>query len=382
MKRSGIAGLAGALALLIPLLVAPPPAALAAPHIVSATKMTGVPGTIMAWHDSVAYILGRNEKNAPALIQYWPKAGTSSSITLGSHGIGDFLSVAPDGRTLLVRQTDSTGVHRLQTTTLPPSAPASGGHSVLWIDQLPVTDADPHVSWYNDSRSFLYQDILDDKKSTPSVFRFRTGDKLPKLYLFGCSRPLLAPTGDAVVCVGVDTLNPGSTRDLESRQPIGMEDLKTSDFHWVAPLRTWVPSQGGWSPDGNRIALIGNVVDSTATATRRLYIHSRITRANTIVDFPGDDRRPDREHSQDVASWSPDGSWIAVAKTGPRFGEPDYKGGVWIVSKSGQGSTLLVPTEGVWRGNPIWTGPRTFLIGDQEPAPGLERLYWLVEIAG
>ena len=265
---------------------------------------------------------------------------------------------------------------------LPASAPASGGHAVFWIDQIPVTDADPHVTWYGDSKTFLYQDILDDRKSTPSVFRFRPGEQLPKLYLFGCSRPLLAPTGDAVVCVGVDTLEPGQARDLESRQPVGMEDLKTGDFHWVAPLRTWVPNHAGWSPDGNRIALIGYAIDSTATATRRLYIHSRITRANTIVDLAGDDRRPDRDHSQDIAAWSPDGNWIAVAKLGPRFGEPNNKGGVWIVTKSGQGNTLLVPTEGVWRGNPIWTGPKTFLIGDQEPAPGLDRLYWLVEIAG
>lgn len=354
----------------------------AVPRIISQTKVTGVPGTIVAWHDSVAYILGHDANNASALIQYWPKAGTMASISLGSRGIGELLSVAPDGRTLLVRQVDSTGVNRLQTTELPKSAPTTGEHAVLWIDQLPVTDADPHVTWYDDSKAFLYQDILDDPKSTPSVFRFRLGEKLPKLYLFGCSRPLVAPTGDAVVCVGVDTLNPGQTSNLESRQPIGMEDLKTGDFHWVAPIRTWVPDHSGWSPDGNRIGLIGYDIDSSATATRRLYIHSRITRANTIVDLVGDNRRPDRDHSQDIAAWSPDGNWIAIAKIGPRFGDPNYKGGVWIVTKTGQANTLLEPTEGVWRGNPIWTGPKTFLVGDQEPAPGLERLYWLVEIAG
>jgi len=382
MKRFRLGGSAFALALAATLLVFAAPVAHAVPRIVSQTKVTGIPGTIVAWHDTVAYVLGRNERNAAALIQHWPKTGINASISLGSRGIGEFLSVAPDGRTLLVHQTDSTGVHRLQTTTLPKSAPSTGEHTVLWIDQIPVTDADPHVTWYGDSKSFLYQDILDDPKSTPSVFRFRLGEKLPKLYLFGCSRPLVAPTADAVVCVGVDTLRPGQTSNLESRQPVGMEDMKTGDFHWVAPLRTWVPAHSGWSPDGNRIALIGYEIDSTATATRRLYIHSRITRANTIVELAGDDRRPDRDHSQDIAAWSPDGNWIAVGKIGPRFGEPSYPGGVWIVSKSGQASTLLVPTEGVWRGNPIWTGPKTFLIGDQEQAPGVERLYWLVEVAG
>ena len=180
--------------------------------MVSQTKMTGVPGTIVAWHDSVAYVMGRDASNVPVFYQYWPGTGRRASVVLGNRGTGVFLSVAPDGRTILVQEPDSTGMHRLLTTTLPAAPPDSGNYSALWIDHLPVTDVDPHVTWYADSQSFLYQDILDDPKSTPSVFRFRAGDKFPKLYLFGCSRPLLAPTGDAVVCVGVDTLNPGTAR--------------------------------------------------------------------------------------------------------------------------------------------------------------------------
>ncbi|HEX7881084.1 MAG TPA: hypothetical protein VF720_16860 [Candidatus Eisenbacteria bacterium] len=366
-------------ALLLPAFAAPAPAA---PRIVSQTKVSGVPGTIVAWYDSMAYVLGRDSTNAPALIQYWPESGRQISLVLGSRRLGTFLSVAPDGHTILVRETDSTGVNRLLTTTLPTKPPATGSYSALWIDHLPVSDADPHVTWYGDSKSFLYQDVLDDAKSTPSVFRFRLGDKLPRLYLFGCSRPLLAPSGDAVVCVGVDTLNPGQPRDLESRQPVGMEDIKAGDFHWVAPLRTWIPSRAGWSPDGNRIALVGYEIAADATLLRKLYIHSRITRGNTQLDLKGDNHRPDRDHSQDVACWSPDGSWIAVVMTSPRSGEPEYKGGVWITTKSGQEPTQLVPTEGVWRGNLFWVGPKTFLIGDIEPPPGMERTYWRVEVAG
>jgi hypothetical protein len=376
--RRGLLAVVGALVALA-FLSAP---ASAVPRMVSQTKVTGVPGTIVAWFDSMAYVLGRDSTDAPALIQYWPESGRKIALSLGSRRIGSFLSVAPDGHTVLVRQTDSTGVHRLQTTTLPATPPPGGAYSALWIDHLPVSDTDPHVTWYGDSKSFLYQDILDDAKSTPSVFRFRMGEKLPKLYLFGCSRPLLAPSGDAVVCVGVDTLNPGQPRDLESRQPVGMEDMKTGDFHWVAPLRTWVPSRQGWSPDGNRIALIGYEIGPDATPQRKLYIHSRITRANTLLELTGDDRRPDRDHSQDVAAWSPDGDWIAVVKTSPRSGDPEYKGGVWLTTKTGQELTLLEPTEGVWRGNLFWVGPRTFLIGDNEPPAGIERTYWRVEVAG
>jgi hypothetical protein len=380
-NRLGALLVAGAALLSSALLGLAGPAA-AVPRIVSQERVTGVPGTIVAWCDSMCYVTGRDSTGAPALIQYWPETGRKIYLSLGSRKLGTFLSVAPDARTILVRETDSTGVHRLQTTTLPNEPPAGNAFSTLWIDHLPVSDTDPHVTWYEDSKSFLYQDILDDARSTPSVFRFRLGEKFPKLYLFGCSRPLLAPSGDAVVCVGVDTLNPGQPRDLESRQPVGMEDMKTGDFHWVAPLRTWVPTRDGWSPDGNRIALVGYEIDTTATPLRKLYIHSRITRGNVPIDLTGDDRRPDRDHSQDMASWSPDGNWIAVVKTSPRSGEPEYKGGVWITTKTGQNPTLLVPNEGVWRGTLFWVGPKTFLIGDNEPAPGNERVYWRVEVAG
>jgi hypothetical protein len=344
-----------------------------APRLVSQTPLADVPGTIVAWHDSVYFALGRDSTAAPVLYRRHVDSGATMVLPLGSQGRGLFLNVAPDGNTILVRETDSTGVHRLQSMTLP---------RVDWRNVIPVTDGDPHVTWYGDSRTFLYQDILDNERGTPSVFRYTLGQPLPSLYLFGAQRPLLAPTGDAIVCVGVDTLNPGATRDIESRQPVGIEDLKTGDFHWVAPLRTWVPTRGAWTADGSRVALVGYDIDSTATLERRVYVHSRITRTKKIVPLPGDVNRPDREHSADIALWSPDGEWIAVPMVPPRGVEPGFPGGVWLIDRAGVAATLIRPTEGTWRGAPFWIDANRFLVPGPEESPGGPRPHWIVEIAG
>lgn len=355
------------------LLLAASGIAAAAPRVVSQTPLADVPGTIVAWHDSVYFALGRDSTTATVLFRREVESGSTMVLPLGRLGHGLFLGVSPDGNTIMVRETDSTGVHRLQYLTLP---------RLEWRNVIPVTDGDPHLTWYGDSRSFLYQDILDNQRGTPSVFRYTLGQPLPTLYLFGAQRPLLAPTGDAIVCVGVDTLNPGATRDIELRQPVGIEDLKTGDFHWVAPLRTWVPTRGAWSDDGSRVALVGYDIDTTATMERRVYIHSRITRTKKIVPLPGDVNRPDREHTADVAVWAPGGEWIAVGMVPPRGIDPEFTGGVWIIDRTGAEVTLLRPTTGTWRGVPTWIDATRFIVPGDEAAPGGARPYWVVEIAG
>lgn len=346
------------------------PAGAAPLRLLKETALDSVPGTIVAWFDSAWVCVDRGSDNREVLRRVNRVTRAGARLPLGERGRGSFLSLAPDGITVMVRETDSTGVHWLE---------AASFANPVWNRVLPVTDPDPHLAWFSDSRGFLYQDILDDKRATPSIFRMTVGERMPRLYMIGGQRPLVAPTDDAVVCVSVDTLNVKPTRNIEQFQPVGVEDLKAGDYYQVAPLRTSVPDRCGWSPDGQRLALVGYVIDSTAVSRRRVYVHSRITRTNRVVELPGDDRRPGRDNSSDVAVWSPDGEWFAVGMVAPRGGEPGFKGGLWLISKTGQESTLITPADGAWRGVPIWIGRRQILMSDLESA---NRRYWILDLGG
>lgn len=348
------------------------PAPAAPLRLVQATALDSVPGAVVAWLDTAWVCVGRNSENHDVLLRVNRKSRATTPLPLGLTGRGDFLSLAPDGATAMVHEPDSAGVHWLL---------AASFSNPNWRRVLPVTDPDPHLTWFSDSRSFLYQDILDDARGTPSVFRMDVTNAMPRLLLVGGQRPLVAPTGDAVACVTVDTTAARtSTRNLEQFQPVGVEDMKAGDFYNVAPLRTIVPDHGGWSPDGQRLALVGYDVDKDASSHRRLYIHSRITRTNRVIELTGDDYRTPRDSDTDLAAWSPDGEWIAVPMVTPRTGEPGIKGGVWLVNKSGADATLITPTEGVWRGAPIWTGRRQLLIGDMDSFG--PRRYWILDLGG
>lgn len=341
-------------------------------RLVQATALDSIPGTIVASLDTAWVCLERSSDNQASLLRVNRKTRAVTSLPLGLHGRGDFLGLAPDGVTVMAHEPDSAGVHWVQ---------AASFANPNWRRVLPATDADPHITWFSDSRSFLYQDILDDARGTPSIFRMEVSQARPRLFLVGGQRPLVAPTGDAVACVTADTTSTrSSTRNLEQFQPVGVEDLKAGDFYNVAPLRTIVPDHGGWSPDGQRLALIGYDVGKDAVSHRRLYIHSRITRSNKVIDLQGDDYRTMRDSGTDLAVWSPDGEWIAVPMVTPRTGEPEVKGGIWLVGKSGADATLITPATGVWRGAPIWIGRRQLLIGDLDTFG--PRKYWILDLGG
>ncbi len=360
------------LSLLLPLLLllVGASAAPAAPRVSGQVPIDDVPGRIVAWKDSAYVSVGVDSLGAQVLHRVDLKQGTRSSHSVGVNGRGEFLSIGPDGRTLLATERDSARVIHLQSATLP---------KVAWRELFPVSDPDPHVSWFGDGTSFLYQDILDDSVGTPSVFKYTLNAPLPKLYMFGCQRPLVAPSGDAVVCVGVDTLNPGPTRNLEMHQPVGLEDLLAGEFRWVAPLRTWVPSEGGWSRDGARIALVGYAAGE-GTSARQLHVYSRIVNDKVTVPLT-EDGRPGSGHEEDVAIWSPRSQWIAVPLLPSRGGGVQGSGGVWLLTPGGTEVFQLTPQTGTWRGAPIWSGDRTFLIADGGTPTGgrFPGRYWLVE---
>jgi hypothetical protein len=351
-----------------------PDAVHAVPTVVAERAVEGVPGEIVAWRSDSYVAISSDTAGTEILLEVAASGAVTRSHRLGVSGRASYLGFSGDGGTLLAQERDSAGVFHLQMASPP---------AWKWSELFPVSDADPHVSWFGDSQSFLYQDILDDSLGTPSVFQFRLREKLPRLFMVGCQRPLVAPTGDAVVCVGADTLNPGPTRDIEQRQPVGIEDLTDGEFRWVAPLRTRIPTSGAWSPDGVRVALVGYGTDSTGASERRVHIHSRITRSNVVVSLAADKGRASaREHDIDAAVWSPDGAWIAVGMLPARTGGPQRKGGIWLITPGGNATFLLEPRTGTWRGAPIWTGDRQLLIADGATLPGGAgpHRYWIVDI--
>jgi hypothetical protein len=346
----------------------------AVPSLGKQTLLENVPGEIVSWNDTT-YVAVERTPRGQRLFRVNRASGNSVAYQVGKTGRGMLLAHSSTGL-MIARETDSLGVHWLQQATWP---------HVQWTPLFPVTDPDPHVTWQPDNRSFLYQDILDDSLGTPSVFEYTPGAEKPRVFLIGGQRPLMSPTGDALAVVGVDLNNPGPTRDLESRQPVGLEDFDAGEFAFIAPLRTFVPATGAWAPDGIRLALVGYATDSTSATERRVYVYSRRTGQSKRIVLPLDRERPDREHTIDAATWSPDGKWIAVGRMVSTT--PGDKGGVWMIDPDRNQVFELKPNEGIWEGTPFWVGPHSFAIIDgSSRLPGAAALgpmkYWIVEVSG
>jgi hypothetical protein len=334
------------------------------PTVVSQTPVENVPGEIIAWQDSIYFSLTREGQVAQKLHRVRRASGNAVSYQIGKMGRGFLVAIDPAARVFIARETDSLGVHQLQKGTLP---------YLQWAPLFPVTDTDPHVTWFPDGEGFLYQDILDDSIGTPCVFRSSPNSAKPALYLIGGTRPLMAPTGDALAVVAADTVNPGPTRDIEQRQPVGIEDLKAGEFRWVAPLRTHVPKRGAWSPDGSQLALVSYAV-TKGQNERRLYVYSRETGKARNLVLPGDVDKPDRDHAIDVASWSPGGQWVAVGR---------MAGAIWLANRGANQLFELKPAEGEWRGAPMWIDDTRLLIANEATTPGAQTgKYWIVEVGG
>ena len=370
--------------------------AAAAPHVVSETPLVRIPGEILAWQDSTWYAVGRDSLGTPCFTRGTRQAGTAFSCPLGPRGGGELAGLSPDFGRILVTAPDSLGRRFLYLGTLPGGAahhaaagkaaaapaPATDG-AVTWKALTPVTDEDPHVTWYADGSGFVYQDILNDPLSVPSLFVYRLATERPQLFVHGAQKPLLSPTSDAVIFVGVDTTRKVLAKDVESYSPVGLDDMAAGDFRWITPLRSWVPMRGGWSPDGQRVALVAYGSDSTGAATRTLYVYSRAGQNTRSLPLPGDSGRPDRDHASDIAAWSPDARWIAVGHAFGRGSATVDPGWVWLVSPGGYDATRISPSDGAWRGAPLWIDRRRFVIPDGSTAGvgrGL-RKYWIVEIA-
>jgi hypothetical protein len=357
-----------ALAILLPATLA------AAPAVVKETPLENVPGEIIAWTDSTYIAVERKPGSGQKLFRVNRASGNTVSYQVGKGGRGVLLAMSGTGL-MIARETDSAGVHVLQQATWP---------YVQWTPLFPVTDPDPHICWQPDGRSFLYQDILDDSLGTPSVFEYTPGAEKPRLFLVGGQRPLMSPTGDAIAVVGVDLANPGPTRDIEARQPVGLEDLDAGEFNFIAPLRTFIPTTGAWSPDGIRLALVGYATDGSGTE-RRVYVYSRRTGQSKRLVLPLDRERADQEHTIDAATWSPDGKWIAVGRmlAGNNSGD---KGAVWFIDPDKTQVFELKPGAGRWEGTPFWIGPNTFAVIDPasraQTAVAGPLKYWIVEVGG
>lgn len=391
--RVGVAVLA-LVAVMAPL---PRPAA-AAPHVIAQHALPKVPGEIVAWRDSTWYAVGRDSTGTTRFVRGTRHGGAGWSCALGPAGGGEFAGLSPDCGKLLVTAPDSLGRRFLYLGTLPAGGarrgaagkpPAAGaaptppaGETVRWKALTPVTDADPHVSWFADGSAFLYQDLLDDALEVPSIFAFKLAGDRPRLFVRGAQKPLLAPTADAVAFVGVDTTRKVVAKDVESYSPVGLDDMAAGDFRWVAPLRSWVPDRDAWSPDGQRVAFLAYGADSAGTPTRALHVYSRPGQATRSLPLVGDSGRPDRDHASDVAAWSPDSRWIAVARAFGRGAATEDQGWVWLVSPGGYDAARISPPEGSWRGAPLWIDRRTFVIADGAGAGTGRgyRKYWVVEI--
>lgn len=377
--------------------------AAAAPHIVAQTALARVPGEIVAWRDSTWFAVGRDSVGTPRFVRGTRGGGSAWSCPLGPKGGGEFAGLSPDFKKILVTAADSLGRRFLYLGTLPapaarrppagkpapgapaapPAPPAGAEGAVAWKPLTPVTDPDPHVSWYADGSGFVYQDILDDALSVPSLFVFRLAGDRPHLFLRGGQKPLLSPTDDAVAFVGVDTTRKVTAKDFEAYSPVGLDDMAAGDFRWITPLRSWVPNRGGWSPDGQRVAFLAYGADSSGAAIRVLHVYSRAGQTTRSLPLVGDSGRPDRDHDSDVAAWSPDARWIAVARAFGRGASGDDPGWVWLVSPGGYDAAKISPSHGAWRGAPLWIDRRTFVIADGAGAGTGRgnRKYWVVEIA-
>lgn len=349
---------------------------LAAPKVVHQEPVAPIPGELIAWRDSSWVSVAPDSAGSEALVLGTRSVGARVRHRLGLKGRGRFVALAADGRSVLAVEADSTGRRFLCGATIP----VPGGSPPRWRALVPVGEGEPRASWFGDGRSFVYQDQLDDSLGVPSLFLFQPEAPAPRLFVRGAQRPLVAPTDDALVYVGVDTTRRVTARDVESYFPVGLDDMESGDFRWVAPLRSWIPTRDAWSPDGQRVALVSYGSDSTGAATRQLNVYSRPGQSTLTVALPGDSGRPDRDHASDRAAWSPDGRWIALGRAYGRGANPGDAGWIWLVSPGGYSTEKLTPTTGTWRGSPLWVDAKRFVIADGAGSTGAARAHWLVEI--
>lgn len=357
--------------------------AAAAPGVGRQVAVTPIPGELVAWRDSSWIAVAPDSAGAEALVLGTRIAGARVRYRLGARGRGRFVCLAANDRTILAVEPDSVGRRFLVSATLPEPAArrAEGPAALRWRPLVPIGDGEARASWFADGRSFVYQDQLDDSLGVPSLFLYQPAAQKPRLFVRGAQRPLLAPTDDALVYVGVDTTRKVTARDVESYYPIGLDDLEAGEFRWIAPLRSWIPWRDAWSPDGQRVALVSYGSDSTGAPTRQLNVYSRPGQSSLSVPLPGDSGRPDREHASDRAAWSPDGRWIALGRAFGRGGAVPDSGWVWFISPGGYSAHRLVPTEGSWQGAPLWVDARHFVIADGSGTIGAPQRHWLVEVS-
>lgn len=380
--RTGARFFAVARAVLVLLVLGASGHALAAPTVVRQEPVAPIPGELVAWRDSSWVAVVPDSGGSEAIVLGTRLTGARSRYRLGARGRGRFVSLAADQRTLLAVEPDSLGRQFLLTAILPAPTPrrVDASADLRWRALVPVGDVEVRATWFADGRSFIYQDQLDDSLGVPSLFLYQSTAQKPRLFVRGAQRPLLAPTDDAIVYVGIDTTRRVTARDVESYYPVGLDDIEAGEFRWIAPLRSWIPLQDAWSADGQRVALVSYGSDKSGAPVRQLNVHSRPGQSTLVVPLPEDSGRPDRDHGSDRAAWSPDGRWIGLGRAYGRGGSAEDASWVWLVSPGGYSAQKLTPTEGTWRGGLIWVDAHHFVIADGGATSGAGRRHWLVEI--
>ncbi|MCC6173678.1 MAG: PD40 domain-containing protein [Chloroflexi bacterium] len=218
--------------------------------------------------------------------------------------------------------------------------PASGGDPELLVERdRPGSIVDTPV-WTPDGQSlvFSYQGT-DGRLPVARVERMTLADRVRTSLYQGASFPDVSPDGQMLVFVHDDA----GGQSLTIGTPSG------GDARAVVPATTFTSVMGPrFSPDGSRIVFsaVGpgpagaSAAPSERPSAHRLtgildlfvtpvaYAHGEPWGIWTVRPDGSDLRRASNlQEDEPLASWSPDGAWIAV------FGG----GGLWIVDSSGSG---------------------------------------------
>ena len=254
---------------------------------------------------------------------------------------------SPDGRQIAfwshkggiwVIRSDGTGLRRL-------TKPLANSDS-----HAPCCGSDDHPSWSPDGKRIVFQrywvaalsDQIADYYDVMDLFtvdvRTRRVTRLTNTPYFREFNPAWSPDGRRIAFVGDEGADDGLwTLDLSTSKLTRLTHPSYSNPKIGAPH-----DEPDWSPDGTRIAY---TLSRSSRGGAVAVMRSNGTGSRQIIQAPGHLGSP---------SWSPDGSHIAYHVSGSGEGASQQPGWLMIARSDGTRSFRLVPDGG----EPDWK-PRT-----------------------
>jgi len=270
-------------------------------------------------------------------------------------GVGDFLSVSPDGTRILSALFDLGSPPAFQWVK-PVVAKLDGSDRTV----LPVTDPDLRglvpTDWSPDGSRFVAEGVQDSEPALVGIYTARSTDGGDLVQLTatppgGKDRPVggYSPDGSRILFIRPVKAFGGQEA---SQNLFVISDDGTGLVRLNPPGTTTGWDEASWSPDGQMVTFV---------AARGQFLE--VPRAIFVVGADGSDpRRITPWGDIDGAEWSPDGRWIAFSRVGTAGHD------LYLVHPDGRDVTAITSSaDGLASSGPEWSPDGTKLLFARSP---------------